>query len=107
MHHVLGFLHHLALRDPQRGSGHGHGKVVDLNAVELANGNLDGVANIQNALPVVQQGKRFVLQPPQGDVGFRQEVAGAAGRVEEFQPGQLPLKLLQLCFAGALHRDRR
>ena len=39
-------------------------------------------------------------------VSFRQEVAGAAGGIKEFQPSQFPLKRFQLCLAGPFHCDR-
>lgn len=78
----LSLLHHLALGDPQGGLGHGHSKVVDLNAVELADGHLDGVGDLaQGDLAVLQGINDLVLQPTERQIGFREEVARAAGRV--------------------------
>ena len=105
MYYVLGFLHHLALSDPQRRLCHSHGEIVDFDTVELADGDLNRVAHVQHDLPLMEKGYCFIFQPPEGDVSFRQEVAGAAGRVQEFQPRQLPLKGFQLGLAGPLHRD--
>lgn len=46
VYHILGFLHHLAFGNPQGGLGHGHGEVVNLDAVELADTNLDGIVTL-------------------------------------------------------------
>ena len=105
MHYVLGFPHHLTFRDPQGGLGNSHGKIIDLNTIELPNGDLDWIANVQHDLSPMQQGNCLILQPPQGDIGFRQEIAGPAGGVQEFQSGQFPLKCLQFGLAGFLHRQ--
>ena len=40
---LVSLLHHLRLSDPEGGLSHGAGEVVDLNAVELVDGNLDRV----------------------------------------------------------------
>ena len=100
MDHVLRLLHHLALRDPQGCPGHGDGKVVDLNAIKLSDGDLDGVFHIQHDLPLVEQGDHFVLKTPQGEVCLCQEIPGAAGRVQKFQAGQPSLKGPQSPIAG-------
>lgn len=39
MNDLLGDLHHLTFGDPEGGLGDGHGKIVDLNAVKLSDGN--------------------------------------------------------------------
>ena len=105
MHHVLGFLHHLAFSDPQRRLCHGHGKVVDFDTVKLADRDLNRIADVQHDLSLVEKGQGFIFQPPKGDVSLRQEVAGATGRVKKFQPRQLALKGFQFGLAGPLHRD--
>ena len=74
-HQLFRLLHHLALGDPQGGLGHGDGEVVDLDAVELANGDPDGVGHLAQDDLAIQQGVNdLVLQAPQGEVGLRQEV---------------------------------
>lgn len=81
-HQLFRLLHHLALGDPQGGLGHGDGEVVDLDAVELANGDPDGVGHLAQDDLAVQQGVNdFVLQAPQGEVGLRQKIPRAAGGV--------------------------
>ena len=102
---IFGFLHHLALGNPQGGLGYGHGKIVDLNPVKLPDGDLDRVTHIKYNLVVMQQGKDLIFQPPQGKIGFCQKVSRTAGGVEEGQAGQLLLERLQLLLAGALHWD--
>ena len=105
MDYIFGFLHHLAFCNPEGSLCHGDGEVVDLNAIELSNGHLDGVAHIQHDLSLVKEGDGFVLQPPEGDIGFGEEVPGAAGRVQKFQASQFPLKRLQFGLAGPIYRD--
>ena len=82
MHDVLGLLHHLAFRDPHGRLGHGHGKVVDLDAVELANGDLDGVCHVAQHNLVGEGTKGLIFQFAQGDVRLGQEVAGTTGGVD-------------------------
>ena len=65
MYHVLGFFHHLAFCDPQGGLGDSHSEIVDLNTVELANGDLDRVVKVHNDLIAVEQADDLVFQPPQ------------------------------------------
>ena len=89
VHDVLGLLHHLALRDPQGRLGHGHGKVIDLNAVELADGDLDRIGEVPQSDLVGKGAQGFIFQLAQGDVGLGQEVAGAAGGVQDFSPASL------------------
>ena len=91
---VLGLFQHLALGDPQGGFGHGGGEVVDLDAVELVDGDLDRVqgpfapghltSDLVSVPAFVQNDPLFndlVFQPPQGDIALGEEVAGAAGGV--------------------------
>lgn len=78
----LGFLDHLAFGNPQGRLGHGYGKVVDFDAVELTDGDFDGVYEVsQYHLAFIVAGNSFILQFPQRQVGFRQEVSAAAGRI--------------------------
>lgn len=81
MYYVLRLLHHLALGNPKGGLGNGDGKIVDLDAIELPNRDLNGIAYIQHDLAFVQERNSFVFQPPQRDIGFGEEVPGSAGRV--------------------------
>gem|GEM_PF-5387144 len=75
MDDIFGFLHHLALGDPQGSLCNCNGKIIDLDAVKLPDGDLDRVAYIEYDLVVMQQGKNLIFQPPQGQVGFRQEIS--------------------------------
>ena len=105
MHDVLGLLHHLAFRDPQGRLGYGHGKVVDLDAVELANGDLNGVCYIAQHNLVGKGAERLIFQLAQGDISLRQEVAGTTGGIKEFQSGQLVLVVFQAALPSGLHGD--
>lgn len=72
------FLHHLTFRNPQINLDNGHSEAIDLNTVELPNGNLNGV----EVCGIAQMQKhRLLFQAAQGMVGFRQEVARALGRI--------------------------
>ena len=94
---LLGLTEHLCLADPECRRGHRHGEVVDLDAVELVDAHLDGVhfLEAEERLAVMTLANNLILQPPQTEVGFRQEVAGTAGGVEERQRGQFILKAVQ------------
>ena len=83
-------------RNPQRSLGNGGGKVIDFDAIKLTDGDLDGVQfdEAEGNLTALQQRQRFVFQPAQGEVGFRQKVTAAARRVEEFKRSQLVLELM-------------
>ena len=78
---VLGLFQHLALGDPQGGFGHGGGEVVDLDAVELVDGDLNWICIIAHCNLVCLAAERIVFQPTQGDIALGEEVAGAAGGV--------------------------
>ena len=104
MDDVLSLLHHLALGDPQGRLGHRDGEIVDLDAVELADGDLNGVDKVTQDDLVAEAAQHLVFQLAQGDVGLGQEVARTAGRVQKFQPRQLMLKVSQAAFPGGLHR---
>ena len=84
---LLRLRHHLRLADPEGGGGHGDSEVVDLDAVELVDAYLDGVGKGIELLHAVYQLDNLVLQAAQGEVGLREEVARAAGRVEEAEGG--------------------
>ena len=90
MNDVLGLLHHLVFRDPQGGPGHGDGEVVDLNAVELTDGDFYGVEarHAQGDLALLlalhpgDPGRDdLILDLPQAEVAFREEVPAAGGGV--------------------------
>ena len=91
---IFCFFQHLALRDPQGSFSNCSGKVVDLNAVKLVDGDLDRVqgpfapghltGDLVSVPAFVQNDPLFndlVFQPPQGDIALGEEVAGAAGGV--------------------------
>ena len=80
------FLHHLGLGYPEGRLGHGAGKVVDFDAVELVDGDLDGFRHFSNNSVIsIDNAKSIVFESSERRVGFREEVAGTAGRVKEFQ----------------------
>ena len=81
MDDIFGLFHHLALCDPEGSFGNGGGEVVDLDAVKLMNGDLDGVEHAHNDLVFEEQGEDFVFQAAEGEVAFREEVARTAGGV--------------------------
>ena len=60
---ALGLLHHLVFGDPEGSFGHRHRKVVDLDAVELADGYLNGVVMLvaEGDLPILQQDNDLVF----------------------------------------------
>ena len=84
---------HLRLRYPKGRGSNRDGKVVYLDAVELPDADLDGrkAFPCELRLPMCILSYGFVLQATQAQVGFREEIAGAAGRVEEGEGGQLVL----------------
>lgn len=105
MDHIFGLFHHLALCDPEGGFGDGGGEIVDLDAVELVDGDLDGVQHPHDDLVLEEQGEDFVFQAAEGEVAFREEVTGTAGGVQEGQAGQLGLIVSELGGAGLFYGD--
>ena len=83
MHNVFRFLHHLAFRNPERGFCNRHSKVVDFDAVKLADGNLYRAfaGGIHRDLTVGEFHQNFVFQAAQAQIGFGQKVSAAARRV--------------------------
>ena len=86
---ALGLLHHLAFGDPYRCLGDGDGEVVDLDAVELLDADLDGgvgrlVEAEDAAAGFVEDGlaQDVVFEAAQGEVAFREEIPAAARRIE-------------------------
>ena len=77
---ALGLLHHLAFGDPYRGLGDGDGEVVDLDAVELLDADLDGgvgrfVEAEDAAARFVEDGlaQDVVFEAAQGEVALREK----------------------------------
>ena len=84
-----GFREHLGLGDPKGGLGDGHGEVVDFDAVELLDGDANGVVDdAEDALSLEAGGEGPVFEAAEGEVGFGEEVAGAAGGVKDAQGGE-------------------
>lgn len=81
MDDILRLFHHLAFGYPQRGLGDGYGKVIYLNTVELADGDLDGAAHVKHYLPFIKLGDDFIFKATQRKICFSKEVARAAGGV--------------------------
>ena len=63
----FGFLHHLAFGNPECGFGNRHCKIVDFNAVKLADGNLYRAftGGVHRHLSVGKFQQDFIFQPPQ------------------------------------------
>ena len=101
---LLRLRHHLRLADPEGGGGHGDGEVVDLDAIKLVDAHLDGILKGIELLHAVYLLDNLVLQAAQGEVGLREEVARAAGRVEEAEGGHPVLQLVQQLHALLHHR---
>ena len=81
MDDILRLFHHLAFGYPQRGLGDGYGKVIYLNTVELADGDLDGAAHVKHYLPFIKLGDDLIFKATQRKICFSKEVARAAGGV--------------------------
>ena len=65
--------------------------------------HLDELVEAQDLLALVQNADDPVLQPPQTQVGFGEEVAAAAGRVQELeapQPFLEGVELVRLCLCS-------
>ena len=92
---ALGLSHHLTLAYPQRSGGHGDGKIVDLDAIELIDTHLDGIDKGIEGLHVVDELDHLVLEPSQRQVGLGEKIARAARGVEKNKRGQLVLKFVQ------------
>ena len=92
---ALGLSHHLTLAYPQRCGGHGDGKIVDLDAIELIDTHLDGIDKGIEGLHVVDELDHLVLEPSQRQVGLGEKIARAARGVEKNKRGQLVLKFVQ------------
>ena len=86
---------HLRLGDPERRLRDGDGEVVDLDAPELRERDLDGQAEVELALPALARGDETVLEATQTDVGLREEVARPARRIEEGEGGEPVLERRQ------------
>lgn len=87
---ALRLLEHLRFGNPDGRLSNGDSKVIDLDAVELRDLDLNGIefllleakntgtGSIRDSLA-----QDIVLETAQGEVGLRQEVAGAAGRISK------------------------
>ena len=98
---ALGLLHHLAFGDPDGGFRDGDGEVVDLDAVELLDIDLDRIiflvreAQCDAAVAGDGLAQDVVLEAAQREIAFGQEVAAATGgvRVSEEEYQQLQEKI--------------
>ena len=91
---------HAGLGDPHRGARHHDGKVVDLDPVKAIDRDADRRESLTQDGHVGRVDSRgahhLVLQAAQREVGLGQEVARAAGGVEEGHSGYALLKGQQL-----------
>ena len=87
---------HLVVHQPHRHFRDPRGPLADLDAVEGVHVDQRKRLDVQLPLPAVQRLEHLDFQQAKLAVGDDQEIAAAAGRVEESQPGQLLVELLQL-----------
>ena len=71
----------MAFSNPKRCLCDGHGEVVDLNAVELIDVDLDGGDFAERLLTAVNEPEDVVFQLAKAEIGFGEEVTGTAGRI--------------------------
>ena len=100
---LLRLRQHLRLGNPERGRGDGDGEVVDFDAVELLNRDLNRVLELaHHHLAVVALADDFVFQSPQRQISLREEIAASAGRVEERERRQTVLEGIEQFLSLAL-----
>lgn len=103
MDDVFGFAHHLRLGDPERGLRDGNGEVVDFDAVELPDGDLNraelGVVKFDL---LRERAQDVVFQAAERNVGFGEKIAGAARGIEKRERGDFFLKRAEFFLAGTL-----
>ena len=73
---ILGFLHHLAFCDPKCRLRYGNCEIIDLDAIELSNRDVDRIANdAEHNLTASQLGDYCILQAPEAEIRLGQEIA--------------------------------
>ena len=87
---ALRSLEHLIFRNPKSSLRDGDRKAVNLNAVEIFNGNLNRI--IGQSDKRAQLFQNFIFQFAEAEISFSQEVAGAASGVKKFQRGDFILQ---------------
>ena len=98
---LIGSRHHLGFSNPQSCLGNRTGEIVYLDAIELIDRDLDGICEFTDYTVAAEDNLQgLVFQTSERRVGFGQEVAGAAGRVKEFQLGNLILEGISPVFLG-------
>ncbi len=75
MDDIFCLLEHLVFRNPKGCSSDRDGKIIDFNAIKLADGNPNGLCKFafQTHLPFDVSGlgkDNAVFQPPKGKIGF-------------------------------------
>ena len=102
---------HLVIGDPQRHAGNVRRRRVNLDAVELIDLHPQQIAHVQQAATLggvaVQTVHQLDLQQTQLLEGHHQEIAAAAGRIEQPQPGEPVMQRLQPGLAGLGRRQLR
>ena len=89
---------------PQRGLRNAGRKLAELDAVELVHVHLREKPDVEHVLPgsAVNRADHLHFEQPQFPVGDDEEVAAAAGRVEESKPSQFLLEAPQVGKAAAV-----
>ena len=110
MNDVFRFVEHLALGNPERGFCDGTGEVVDFDAVELLDADFDEVAFAALAEVETEHARAaacrqclaqdVVFEAAQREIGFRQEIARAAGRVKVTSASERVLERAEPCKAS-------
>ena len=84
-HNSVGFLQHLGFGNPKGRLRYRTGKVINLDAVELVDGDLDWISQTTYDTIFIEDSNDFILQSPQTGIGLSKEVAGATSGVQELQ----------------------
>ena len=101
MNNHLGLLHHLIFGNPHGSARDGDGKIVDLDAVKIFDGDEDMTVGAER----MKFPNDVVLEATDRQISFGEEIAAAAGGIKKFERRQFGLKIFEcgaLMFSTAL-----
>ena len=81
LHDFSGGVHHLAFSNPKRSLSDGYGEIVDFDAVELIDVDLDRGDFAERLLTAVNEPEDVVFQLAEAEIGFGEKVTGTAGGI--------------------------